>query len=56
MSVCKLSMTVATGEDELPCQDALNPIVSAMALDDCGATEVLDGRGAPRLLYVCTAN
>ncbi len=40
----------------LPCQNTLNPIVSTLELEACLSTQVLDGSGALRLLYVCTSN
>ena len=43
-------------QERMPCKDTVNPIVSSIELDACAATEVLDGRGALRLLYVCTGN
>jgi hypothetical protein len=43
-------------ESELPCGDTLNPVTSNLDLSNCAATEVLDGRGSLRLLYVCLTN
>jgi hypothetical protein len=46
----------AGGSVQPPCQDTLNPIVSTLNLEDCAGTQVLDGRGALRILYVCTGD
>lgn len=44
------------GSAALPCVDTVNPIVSNHDLGNCAATEVLDRRGAVRVLYVCTTD
>lgn len=49
-------MTVPDRDAALPCADTLNPIVNNLDLSNCGATEVVDGRGGLRLLYVCIGN
>lgn len=48
-------LTLGDAAEQLPCGETLNPIVSNLDLADCAGTEVLDGRGALRLLYVCTS-
>lgn len=49
-------LAVPDRQERLPCGDTVNPIASSIELDNCAATEVLDGQGALRLLYVCTGN
>ena len=49
-------MSRQDADRELPCEDTLNPIVDSLDLSNCGAAEVLDGRGELRVLYVCIGN